>query len=112
LEAIEATTDEMRTALLDKHAKQVRDHMNNLAKKSYWSQFENSPEFVVMFLPGESFFSMASMQDPHLIEDGMKKLDDALMNLMELTSLEGKVLAEMVHAALLYGEKELLGMKE
>lgn len=72
LEAIESTKEEGRKSLMLKHARQIRDHMRRLAAKSYWEQFEKSPEFVVMFLPGESFFSMALAHDPLLIEDGMK----------------------------------------
>jgi DNA recombination protein RmuC len=72
LEAVEAGTEEEKNALFKKHAQQIRAHMEKLARKSYWQQFEKSPEFVVMFLPGESFFSSASIQDFNLIEDGMK----------------------------------------
>jgi len=59
LEAVEATDDEVRRVKLCEHARQVRDHMRALASKSYWEQFESTPEFVVMFLPGETFLSAA-----------------------------------------------------
>jgi DNA recombination protein RmuC len=56
-----------------RHAKQVRAHMDALADKRYWSQFTKAPEFVVMFIPGESFFGAAVDADHLLIEDGLKR---------------------------------------
>jgi len=73
LEAIEATDDDVRRAKLAEHARQVSVHMERLSSKSYWEQFEASPEFVVMFLPGETFFSAALEQDPGLIEAGVSQ---------------------------------------
>jgi len=73
LEALEATDDETRRELLEKHARQVRDHMTNLGKKAYWEPFQPAPEFVVMFLPGETFFSAALQYDPGLIEFGVEQ---------------------------------------
>lgn len=69
--AVEAGNDTEREELLRVHAAQVRTHMKALAGKSYWEQFAETPEFVVMFIPGESFFAEAAHRDLNLIEDGM-----------------------------------------
>jgi DNA recombination protein RmuC len=71
LDAADAPTDELRRSLLKDHARAVRDHMAALSRKAYWEDLAPAPEFVVMFLPGESFFSAALEQDPDLIETGI-----------------------------------------
>jgi len=68
LNAIDAKDENTRSEKLKEHAKQVRNHFSKLGEKAYWEQFAPSPEFVVLFLPGESFFSAALEQDPGLIE--------------------------------------------
>ena len=73
LEAQSATDETSRSARLQGHARQVRDHMDRLAAKAYWDQLGNSPEMVVMFLPGESLFSAALQHDLTLIEHGLKQ---------------------------------------
>jgi DNA recombination protein RmuC len=73
LEAIEATDEPTQRENLARHAQQVRAHMTALGRKAYWDQFEPTPEFVVMFLPGEVFFSAALQEDPSLIESGVNE---------------------------------------
>ncbi len=73
LEAIEAANDQTRAEKLKEHAQQVRKHVSMLARKSYFEQFDPAPEFVVLFLPGEVFFSAALEQDPELIEMGVSQ---------------------------------------
>lgn len=73
LNAVEAQTDDERKKHLIRHAAQVRAHIDKLSRKEYWSQFPKSPEFVMLFIPGESFLSAALEVDPSLIEDGWKK---------------------------------------
>ncbi|HNX90347.1 MAG TPA: DNA recombination protein RmuC [Candidatus Omnitrophota bacterium] len=71
LDAISADTDEKKNEILLRHAQHIRKHMNDLSGKAYWEQFKLAPEFVVMFIPGESFLSAAVEKDPTIIEDGM-----------------------------------------
>jgi DNA recombination protein RmuC len=73
LKALEAPDEPSRQALLVEHARQVRTHLSQLGDKSYFTDVPGSPEFVVMFLPGEMFFSAALEQDPSLIEFGVER---------------------------------------
>ncbi len=72
LDALEATTDADRALQLDRHAKQVRAHVEALAKRDYAAKYPEAPDFVVLFLPGEAFFSAACQRDPSLVEDAVQ----------------------------------------
>jgi DNA recombination protein RmuC len=72
LDAQETNDEDSRRQHLENHARQVRDHLSKLAAKSYWQQFADSPEWVVMFLPDEGFFRAAWEHDPSLVETGVR----------------------------------------
>ncbi len=73
LDAASAATVDERNSLLERHGQLVRSHMNQLGAKKYWEQFDQVPDFVILYLPGEPFFSVALQQDRTLIEDGWEK---------------------------------------
>lgn len=73
LEAVEATDDAQVKLGLKRHARKVREHIRLLSSKSYWAQFENSPEFVILFIPGDQFLSAALNEDPELIEHALQQ---------------------------------------
>jgi DNA recombination protein RmuC len=72
-ESISTTDDDVRAARLTDHARLVRTHINSLSRKSYWESVQPTPEFVLLFLPGETFYSAALENDPKLIEDGVSQ---------------------------------------
>jgi DNA recombination protein RmuC len=71
LAAMDATDEPTRLAALDRHARQLRAHINALSERNYWRQFAHAPEFVVLFLPGEAFHAAALERDPSLLEAGV-----------------------------------------
>jgi DNA recombination protein RmuC len=73
LEALITQSDADHRIAMARHASLVRNHINQLSTKEYWKQFEPTPEFVVLFVPGESFFSAALEQDRTLIEDAIDR---------------------------------------
>lgn len=72
LDAQETDNEAERSAFMKSHARHILDHMKNLGSKKYWSHLDDTTEFVIMFLPGENFFSAALREDPQLIERGVE----------------------------------------
>ena len=73
LDSLEAHTDEDREAALSRHVGQVKRHISQLASKEYWDQFPAAPEFVVLFIPNDSFLAAAAERDPSLVESALTK---------------------------------------
>jgi DNA recombination protein RmuC len=73
LAAIEAGSDEERDAALQRHAGQVAERVRELASKAYWEQFARSPDFAVLFLPGDQFLSAALGRDPELLDNALRR---------------------------------------
>jgi DNA recombination protein RmuC len=73
MEAVEATTDDEREAKILQHAKQVKTRVQDLSKKEYWDQFDDAPEFAVLFLPGEQFLGAALQKEPGLLEEAFRQ---------------------------------------
>jgi DNA recombination protein RmuC len=71
LQALETDDENARNLLFTKHAKDLRDHVNKLSKKQYWSQFQNTPDFVVLYMEVESALNVALMTDKSLLQDAM-----------------------------------------
>jgi len=73
LAALDADSDEEKQAALERHARNLRERMKALSSKTYWAQFKRSPDFVVLFIPGDQFLSAALSLDSQLMDDAMKK---------------------------------------
>ncbi len=73
LDALETQDDAQRVAFMKQHALQIRTHVKKLSEKAYWEQFTDAPELVILFIPGESFYSAALERDPGLIEIGVEQ---------------------------------------
>lgn len=73
LEAVDATSDEARSIALRRHAQAVAERVRELGSKSYWNQFEKSPDFVILFIPGDQFLSAALTELPNLLEDAIRQ---------------------------------------
>lgn len=71
LDALQSEDPDHQKERMVAHARHIRDHIKGLSAKSYWTQFDNAPEFVVLFIPNETIFSAALEQDPQLIELGV-----------------------------------------
>jgi DNA recombination protein RmuC len=73
LDAVDAATDELRAGAMRRHAQAIAERVRQLGAKSYWSQFEKSPDFVILFIPGDQLLSAALVEAPNLLEDAIRQ---------------------------------------
>jgi DNA recombination protein RmuC len=73
LEAVDAATDEQRAVAMRRHANAIAERVRQLGAKNYWSQFERSPDFVILFIPGDQFLAAALAEQPNLLEDAIRQ---------------------------------------
>jgi DNA recombination protein RmuC len=73
LDAVDAPTDEARAIAMRRHAQSIAERVKQLGAKSYWNQFEKSPDFVILFIPGDQFLSAALAEQPSLLEDAIRQ---------------------------------------
>jgi len=73
LQAVDAPTDELRAVAMRRHAQAITERVRQLGAKSYWNQFEKSPDFVILFIPGDQFLSAALAETPSLLEDAIRQ---------------------------------------